>query len=206
MTDRNIEDLLPWYINGTLNDDERSAVEALLERSSDARKQHEILKALADQVQTEPVMEASELGWRRLQKDIRADKPSEQAATSPARSDGWWKQGVAIAAALVIALQVGILSQTPATDTSTRLLSEGLPSLEQPHWLLQVEFKASAPWQQVSDVLSEIDGRVIDGPSGIGIVRVAVMKNGSQFASQQPLLSWFRAQSVVVHAVVEGEK
>lgn len=200
MKDQDLEILLPWYVNGTLDANERAEVEALLARSADAREQVNILQNIAEQVQSEVPADVSELGWRRLQRDIRAEtKQSPQ---------DWWKKGIAAAAMLVIALQVGILAKDPATEVSnnTRLLSEGVAGLEQPHWLLQVEFKTEAPWQQITAVISRIDGRIVDGPTGLGLMRIAVPKAQSEFTEADQLLVWLRQQSVITHVALESQK
>lgn len=198
MKDSEIENLLPWYVNGTLDASEAVAVESLLQRSPQARQQVELLRGIAQQVKSEEPAPVSELGWRRLQKDIRAER-------SVNRQD-WWRRGLVAAAMLVIALQVGILAKDPATDTSTHLLSEGTLGFEQPHWLLQVEFQDETQWQVITELLNSINARVVDGPSGIGLILIGVPKTGAQFDSAEQLLTWLRQQAVVAHVAVEGQQ
>ena len=71
MNDEEIASLLPWYINDTLSEAERGEVEALLERSSQARNELNFLLQLSQQIKNEPADQASELGWRRLQREIK---------------------------------------------------------------------------------------------------------------------------------------
>jgi anti-sigma factor RsiW len=50
MNDEEIASLLPWYVNGTLSEAERSEVEALLARSNRARNELEFFRELSKQV------------------------------------------------------------------------------------------------------------------------------------------------------------
>jgi hypothetical protein len=199
MNDEEIASLLPWYVNGTLSEAERIEVEALLERSSRARNELEFFRELSKQVKEEPMDRVSELGWRRLQRDIQK---LNRDTTS-----GWWRRGLAVAATLIVALQVGILAQRSDTRIDTRLLGQGAVTspLEGTHWRLQIEFREESGWREISDLIYRLRGTIIDGPSAIGLLHVAIPKNNGEFASSEALLSWLRQQPQVVHAAVEGD-
>ncbi len=199
MNDEEITNLLPWYVNGTLSEAERSEVEALLERSNTARKELEFFQELSKQVKEEPVGKVSELGWRRLQRDIQT--LSRDAAS------GWWKRGLAVAATLILALQIGILVERPDTRVDTRLLGQGAATspLQGTHWRLQIEFHKESDWREISDLIYRLRGTIIDGPSAIGLLHVAIPKNNREYASSETLLSWLRQQPQVIHAAIEGD-
>lgn len=199
MNDEEITSLLPWYVNGTLSEAERSEVEALLERSSQARKELEFFLQLSKRVKEEPMDSVSELGWRRLQRDIQK---AERSAGS-----GWWKRGLAVAATLIVALQVGILAQRPDTRIDTRLLGQGgvTSPIEGTHWRLQIEFREDSNWREISKLIYRLRGTIIEGPSGIGLLHVAIPKNNGEYQSVEPLLSWLRQQPQVIHAAIESD-
>lgn len=195
MTERRVEELLPWYVNGTLNDEERQQVESLLQSSEDARKELAILQQLSNEIQSESPTEFSELGWKRLQKKIR--EPEQR--TDP----GWWKPGLAAAATVIIALQVGIFTNILDPENDARLLSQGQPFLQEPHWIIQVEFSEQSTWGQLATLLDKVEGRVIDGPSSIGLIRIAVPESNLQFSSKDQVVNWLQQQPSVTHAALE---
>lgn len=97
LDDRALLELLPWYLNGTLEGAELAAVEALLLRSAEAREELEVLRRLAAAVrEQEQAHEAPpfELGWARLQRSL-------QQEARPASRRDWWKPGLEIGRAHV---------------------------------------------------------------------------------------------------------
>lgn len=197
MTDNDIKSLLPWYVNNTLSEHERIEVRQLLARSEEAREEEAFLRTLSRHVQSEVAAPVSELGWKRLQRDIRAEKKA------PARN--WWKPGIAAAAMVMLALQVGLWVQQPAVDNDSRLLSQDLQNLQDNYWLVQVEFKEDSQWQAVAELIGSIDGRVVDGPSSIGLLRIALPIDNKRFESAQQLLAWLQQQPQISHVAIEGE-
>jgi len=195
MNDDELLALLPWYANGTLDEGERRAVDALLENSTEARAELAFTRQLAQQVQAEPPLQASDLGWQRLKRELKAE-PAAAASR-------WWRPGLAVAASLAAALQVAILVQPEETDPM-QLLGQGSARSRVNHWLVQLEFREETSWQALSELLLELDARLVDGPSSIGLVRIAV-PTGDRFDSPDQLLQHLEAQSAVVHAALENE-
>jgi hypothetical protein len=201
--DQRLLELLPWYLNGSLDATEREQVDALLLRSGEAREALQALRELAaavrqDEQETNLRQPApGELGWARLQRSLR-----EEAAPIPRRD--WWKPGLAVAAALVVALQVGILARPAAIDSDWRLQSGGAPQqLQSGGYRLQLRFVEHAQWQQIRGLLLEIDGLLIDGPSALGLVQVHVPTD-PRFADGKALLLWMQQQPVVQHVALVG--
>jgi len=203
MMDDDIKKLLPWYVNGTLSEQEQVLVRDLLDRDEHARKEIDFLRALSSKVQSEEITPPSELGWRRLQRDIKIT--NRQPVHTEGAKANWWKPGIATAAAIVMALQVGILMQQPFTDTSTRLLGQNQTTIQENHWLIQIEFRDESQWQEIVSLIHGIDGTVVNGPSSIGLLRISVPKNNSQFSSTKELLIWFKQQSLINHVDIESE-
>ncbi len=206
MTDEELINLLPWYINGTLSTSERDAVEGLLERSEKAREEHGFLLSLSRQVASESPQAPSELGWKRLQRDIRAEK---QAAAKHASTKQWWKPSLAAAATVMLALQVGFWYQDSTLDNNSRLLSDSLldnPALlDDNYWVIQVEFNQGSDWERVTAVIDRMQGQIVDGPSSMGLLRIAVPQDNGRFGSSEQLVEWLKQQSSISHAAIEGQ-
>lgn len=198
-TDDDLRALLPWYLNGTLAADERERVEALLERSAAAREELAGLRQLAPALQQAEQQYSNahnapdELGWARLQRSL-------QQEPTAARRD-WWKPSLAAAAALVVALQLGILMRPAPTDTDWQLQSGGPQQVLSGGYRVQLRFVEHAQWQQVRGLLLEVDAVLVDGPSALGVVQVHVPAD-RRFADGQALLQWLQQQPVVQHAAL----
>ena len=198
--DRALLELLPWYLNGTLTGSELAAVEALLLRSAEAREELEVLRRLATAVREQEQqchgeqVPPYEMGWARLQRSL------QQASRGGARRD-WWKPGLAAAAALVVALQLGILMRPAQVDSDWQLQGGGQEQLLSGGYRVQLRFVEHAQWQQIRALLLELDAVLVDGPSALGIVQVHVPAD-RRFADGQGLLQWLQQQAVVQHAAL----
>lgn len=190
--DEQILALMPWYVNGTLSDDEQAQVQDLLERSSEARAELDFLRTLQRQIRQEPLAAPSEIGWRRLQREI-TPRQGEQRR--------WYQPLMAAAAMLVIALQLTLLFRS---DPEPVELLGSHPSLAvEDAWVVQLRFQEDADWIAVMTLLTEMDARLVDGPSSLGLVRVAVAREGGAFGDADSALNWLRGQSIVEHAALE---
>lgn len=201
LDDRALLELLPWYLNGTLEGAELAAVEALLLRSAEAREELEVLRRLAAAVrEQEQAHEAppSELGWARLQRSL-------QQAVRPAPRRDWWKPGLAAAAALVVALQLGILMRPAQVDSDWQLQSGGSEQVLSGGYRVQLRFVEHAQWQQIRALLLELDAVLVDGPTALGVVQVHVPAD-KRFRDGQALLQWLQQQAVVQHAALLAQE
>jgi anti-sigma factor RsiW len=203
MNEQELAALLPWYANGTLGEDEKHAVENWLAESRDARAQLAFIQTLARDVQSAPAAQASDLGWQRLKRELKNQRGSETPKAGKT-AGSWWRPGLAAAAAVVIALQIGILVQ-PQKEAANQHLLSGNPTALANHWLIQVEFRDETAWQSLSKLLLDLDARLIDGPSSIGLVRIAVPAGEGRFSSPDQLLDYLANQNTVVHAALESE-
>jgi len=138
------------------------------------------------------------LGWARLQRSLAQSAP----AAKPARD--WWRPSLAAAAALILALQVGILSRPASVESDWQLQSGGAVQQLTGGYRVQLRFVDHAQWKQVRAFLLDVDGLLVDGPSTLGVMQVYVPAN-SRFADGQAMLSYLQQQPVVQHAALLGQ-
>lgn len=152
-------DNLPWLVNGTLDETERTAAQAAVDSSPDLQRERDFLATLRDSVQQQQLEEAPlELGWHRLQRDIRRERKSAVAA-------GW--RLAAVAASLMLVVQ-SLVVWLPREDSSRyRPLSSSVPAAG-----LQVRFADSATQAQIQQLLRQQQLRIVDGPSAAGLYRL----------------------------------
>jgi len=153
------EDLLPWYVNGSLSAAEQQRVEAHLQECGTCRAEVELLRAMRDvskQV-TEPV--PGQFAWQRLQRDIR-----QQDKTVTKRQ--WWVPSLAAAALLVIAIQGVLLFNVTRQD------GYGLAGHAPPGTVVQVKFNPEATEKSIRAALQGVGGEIVTGPSAAGIYHI----------------------------------
>lgn len=160
--DPELDKLLPWYVNGTLDDEERARVEAYLAKSTTAADEVELLRRLRAQVKADqPEQTPGELGLRRLQQQVSRERRAT-LATSP----GWWRPA-AIAATLVIVVQGAVLFQSLPEGGVT---PAGLPRAE--GTVVQVTFAGEATEEQIRAALQAVNGTFIGGPGALGVYSI----------------------------------
>ncbi|MEH7828540.1 anti-sigma factor family protein [Gemmobacter denitrificans] len=176
MTRDEIAALLPFLANGTLTGAELRAVQDWLARDPALADEARALAALRDAMQAEPVPQtAVELGLARLMRDIgRIDTPAP-------RSMRWQ-----IAASLVLAAGLGATGGYLAQPGAEEVVYEqasgeaGLPQLT-------VAFVPGATMAQITELLRANGVTLVDGPSAIGLYRLAVPEGVDGFALAESL-------------------
>jgi hypothetical protein len=182
--DKDVEQLLPWLANETLEGEEARAVEALSKESPAAAKELEFLRGLRAQMKTADAGNSpGELGWRRLQQQIARERGASIRGTR-------WRQVAAIAAAVVILLQAAVIGyQWRQGDVIT---AGGAGAT------LQVRFAPTASETAIRELLQQIDGTIVDGPGSLGVYHVKVENAETDPAVAAKALESLRARSDIV--------
>ncbi len=193
-------DLLPWYVNGTLDDATMEAIDRALE--TDVELQRNLHRALEDQAAT---IEAAELEAvpqsmnarfdAQLEHEIKAD--ARRTAENDSQSGvleqiGTWLQETllagsrprlamaAAAAAIVILLQSGAIVSLFVTgsgqDTQFDLASDGEAGTGIDIVFL-VQLKQQAVISDLSEFLQTQDGKIIDGPLAGGMYKLGFVSS-----------------------------
>ncbi|MEJ2590769.1 MAG: zf-HC2 domain-containing protein [Candidatus Thiodiazotropha sp.] len=162
-SDRHPTELLPWLANGTLEGEERAAVEAHLADCETCRSELKLLRELRETIRAEPPAEAGDLGLQRLLRAVRQDAK---------RQTVWprWLIPAALAASLVIAVQTVMLLQ-PGPQAPVYAPLSGASAGQ---GVLQVEFMPDAREADLRNLLRDAGARIVDGPSAVGLYRLAV--------------------------------
>ncbi|MBF9036438.1 hypothetical protein HKCCE2091_19545 [Rhodobacterales bacterium HKCCE2091] len=176
MTRTEIEELLPFLANDTLDGPERAEVEAAV--ASDAALAAELaaLKAIRTRMQAEEA-EASpgELGLARLMRDI--DRESAEtgpvAATPPANVVPISRLRIwQVAAAVVLALALGQALLVPGAD-QTQGGDFGLASGDGPDAAFRVIFAPGVTEAEMRGIILDAGLEIVGGPSALGFYDLA---------------------------------
>jgi hypothetical protein len=173
MTDKSkryeIEALLPFYVNGTLEGEELIAVQAAIEANPDLTQQVKALGHIRERMQAEDVgVSPSDMGFARLSQAIAVPVP---ANTSFAPT--WWRTGMIAACAALVAF--GAALQLPRS-TGPAPLHEPVyeqASTAQDAPRLQIAFLPQVSMEEVGGMLKELNLSIVAGPSALGFYELA---------------------------------
>jgi hypothetical protein len=162
--DHGIAALLPFWVNGTLTSDEAAAVEAAVAADPALAKEVVFLQAVRSQMQTiQPGYSPGEIGLARLKRAITA-----QPDAAPARRDVPLRL---VVAATVVAAMVGFAANETLRGPQPAEYVQASGGADVP--ALVVAFQGNATSQAISDFLLAKGLVILDGPSAIGLYRIA---------------------------------
>lgn len=215
MTSR-FDELLPFYVNGTLAAAERAWVDDYLREHPRATAQLDWYRSLEAKLREDAPPVSSEIGMERALRRIRTEGPAPQAARPAetpsllARLGDWLGSLVpqpmlrpAFAGALgVVALQAvliaGLVAQRNEDDTSELRAIQGNVVEKGPY--LKLNFKADAREADMRLLLVEVQGSLAAGPGQLGDYYVRVPESQLQGITEK-----VKASPIVdAVAVVDG--
>lgn len=153
----NVQGLLSFYANGTLEPEERARVESALQEFPDIKSDALTLEKLRETMQgLDTGSSPGEFGLARLLRDIdRAERPKPAGKVLP------WSVAAAAMAAL---FAVGFVWMAEPRDEAF-MQASGDPGVP----LLMIAFQPDATQAQISDLLLELRLEIVRGPSAIGL-------------------------------------
>jgi hypothetical protein len=187
---KNISDMMPSYVNGTLDDASRRQIENVLKNSPSAQAEVSWLKRLREQIKGDKdivQLPPEDAGLDRLMTLIAAEKSGKVTTIAPlsASSSKWVKPALAIAASVMFAQAIGLFvlfNNGPTADT-IRTLAGGATASQGA--TLQVTFKPATTESQMRASLALIDGEIIGGPGVLGVYTIRTKKGtGSNSANK----------------------
>jgi hypothetical protein len=183
-TDTHPDELLTWYVNGTLELSARVAVEQHLTDCARCRDEVVFLRALRHGVKAVSGSDVpGELGLKRLLREVRG--------TPAPKSSTWWKPALAVAALLIVVQGTLLSIFWPQDATITPLGGHATEGV------LQVQFHPNTTEAQIRRLLTEEKATFVDGPSALGIYQIRAER-------LQPTLDELRKRTdIVKHVATE---
>lgn len=187
-----VDELLPWYVNGTLSGDELEKVRSYLSGNEDASRDAALLQRVREAVKSRQFDSPGDLGRRRLKAAIENEPRGRRSGGLSAR---WWRPAMA-AAVLVIAVQTGLLINTWQSEDAY----EPAGAADE-RATIQLRFSPAATEADIRGLLGRVDVEIISGPGSVGVYRVAPVDAG---ADLEELAARLRAaEGIVSFAEVE---
>ncbi|HEX4586280.1 MAG TPA: zf-HC2 domain-containing protein [Burkholderiaceae bacterium] len=199
------QELLPWFLNGTLEAEEATQVEEHLQACPECRLELESARRLqmayadsdlppdaaAALAKLRPKLEAEAPAPRPRRPEHRRGAPAGRVPAGP--MPGWFKLALAMQFALIFALGWAVIRPERAALEYHTLSSASAP--QHAAGSLVVIFDPAAPQREVARILRLAAGRIVDGPTASNGYVVAVPQGGLQAA-----LTHLRAEPAVVLA------
>lgn len=177
---RQAERLLPWLVNGTLDDDERAMVEGHVDACADCQQQlaqwQVVQSACAVPTATAPDPGPSFMRLRTRLQMPRARHPGSRWSTMRSAwtaAPAWMRGAVAAPCALLLALAgAWFVGGQPAPYRTLGDVAAPAPASKDAR--LVVVFEPGASQARTQRLLRASDARIVDGPNDVGAYVLAV--------------------------------
>ena len=162
------EDDLLDYVRGVASPELAGRIEALTARDPAFKAEIALMRGLRPALQAGDAGPPTEFGWRRLEAAIRRDGAQGRRAPSPRQAVIWRAAaaflGIAVLGQAIYITSLPTTGEAPLYRTASDAAEE---------YVLGIAFAAGATAAEISDLLREAKASVIDGPSALGLYRVA---------------------------------
>jgi len=213
-----LEALLPWYLSGRLEADERRRVEDALAEDRELRRALEAVRAekAAVTAANEAVEPPSERALERLLAGIDAEEEGAPAPppTAP-RRPGLWERlrdvlpplspsGLRLAGAaatVLIVAQAAVIAALVAIprapDPSYQTAAGPTAEVAAPGPRIHVGFRPEVTVGEINALLAELDARLVDGPSAEGLYTIALQRDPGPAALNELVQRLRRREGIV---------
>jgi len=172
------DELLPFYVNGTIDPTDREWVDAYLREHPKSAAELQWYRSLQDTMQRDTPAVPAEIGLDKVMARIRAERAPARAATQPTlgeRVRGWLAALApqpllrpALAGALAVVVVQGVVIANLASHDDTSEIRAVQKAPVDPGPFLKVNFKADAREADIRMLLVEINGSLAGGPGQLG--------------------------------------
>ena len=168
MSDR-FNELLPWYVNGTLSDADRAWVEQYLAEHPQAREELEWFRSLQTQLRQDAPAVPPAIGLSRTLHLIRGDRPTLAERFTGVLATLGMRPSLALAGAALVVLQGGLIHHLlqGGVDEAAQIRTLD-PAQADASPLLKVHFSANAREVDLRLALVGVQGNVAAGPDSQG--------------------------------------
>jgi hypothetical protein len=181
------DELLPWYVNGSIGAEDRAFVEQYMTEHPEARDELSWYRSLATKMQEAAPAVPETIGLAKAMTLIRGDQPSlVERVSGFFGSVLGMRPAIALAGLAIFAVQGGVIlnMMSTARDDATELRSlRASVSHDRP--MLKLNFAPDAKEAEIRLLLMSVQGRLAGGPGQLGDYYVTVPEGKEQAAADQ---------------------
>ncbi len=169
---KDIMELLPFYVNGTLEGKEKDKVEQAIIDDPSLKGELHFLERMREEVKAQEVENSpGELGLKRLQKSLEQEKlksdPIALARSKIASEQNRTWRAIAVAACVLLMIQTVIVA--PHWLQNGTLVAAGGPSAAD----ISVTFAPDATESNIRGLLLGLNLSIVEGPSALGVYHLS---------------------------------
>jgi anti-sigma factor RsiW len=210
-----IEMLLPWYVSGRLDADDRARVERHLARDASLRMQLDLIRAEREETvaSNEALRTPSAGALDRLMASLPARRPSltERLGLSglnQAVADFFAAPSVrgvrfaAVAAALLLLAQAAVITTLLVRGDGGGTYQTASGQSDGTGVSALVVFAEDARLPAISRLLADLDATIVDGPKPGGVYKIRIRTSDRSDAARDALLRRLAGQRELVRSVL----
>lgn len=176
------EELLPWYVNGTLGDDDRAFVERHLADHAESRSELDWYRSLSARMQDSAPAVPATIGLGKVMTLIRGDQPTWSERIGAFFGSFGLRPAVALTGVAIFAVQGAVivsLLRDAREDAAEMRAIKATSVAEGP--MLKINFAPDAKEADIRFLLMSVQGTLAGGPGQLGdyFVRVPAGKEAA---------------------------
>ena len=174
MKDR-FDELLPWYVNGSLDAEDREWVDRYLAQHPEARPELDWTRSLSTRLRDGAPAVAPTMGLERTMERIRGKRPTLADRVGAFLDSLGMRPAAAFAGLAIFAVQGGFILHLldSAREDATEMRSlRAVASDDRP--MLKLNFAPDAPEAAIRHLLVSVQGHLAGGPGQLGDYYVVV--------------------------------
>jgi hypothetical protein len=163
------EELLPWYVNGTIGAEDRAFVEAYLKEHPEMRGELEWYRSLQQRVQENAPAVPATVGLARTMRLIQGDRPTFAERVGAFFGNLGIRPAYALAGLAIMAVQGGVILELMGDMRENEAEVRALKAVrveEGP--MLKVSFAPDAKESDIRLLVMQVRGELAGGPGQLG--------------------------------------
>lgn len=163
------EELLPWYVNGTLPAEDRAFVESYLEQHPEARGELEWFRSLQQRVQENAPAVPATIGLARAMRLIQGDRPTLNERIAAFFGNLGLRPSYAMAALAIVAVQGGVIVNLlgDVHENADEIRALRAVRVEEGP-MLKISFAPDAKESDIRMLVVQLHGELAGGPGQLG--------------------------------------